>query len=147
MWHCFTHPRHGIKLRFHIGKFPSMWEESARNIPHICHFFYTGRNFEYKYFTPANYKKTHPKIITNSRLAPKSVNDAIFAFNLENFTPDRIFLHRHRLWCLWQIWGMARKCKPSQKCSSMSLPKPTHYKLFLTLEISLLVSGIAHLST
>ena len=24
----------------------------------------------------------------------------------ENFTPDRKNLHRHRLWCLWQIWSM-----------------------------------------
>ena len=29
-----------------------------------------------------------------------------FAFNLEKFTPNRLFFHRHRLWCLWQIWGM-----------------------------------------
>ena len=27
-------------------------------------------------------------------------------FNLEKITPDGNFLHRHRLWCLWQIWGM-----------------------------------------
>ena len=33
-----------------------------------------------------------------------------FAFNLEKFTPDRIYLHRHRLWCLWQIWGMSEPC-------------------------------------
>ena len=25
----------------------------------------------------------------------------------EKFTPDRKNLHRHRLWCLWQIWGVA----------------------------------------
>ena len=29
-----------------------------------------------------------------------------FAFILVKFTPDRKNLHRHRLWCLWQIWGM-----------------------------------------
>ena len=29
-----------------------------------------------------------------------------FAFNLEKITPGRKCLHRHRLWCLWQIWGM-----------------------------------------
>ena len=33
-------------------------------IPHICHFFYTGRIFESQYFTPKNYEK-HPKITTN----------------------------------------------------------------------------------
>ena len=27
----------------------------------------------------------------------------------------RIFLHRHRLWCLWQIWGM---CIKSSACQS-----------------------------
>ena len=69
----------------------------VKGIPHICHFFYTGRNFERQYFTHKNYEK---------QITPKMVNYVFFAFNLENFTPDRIFLHRHRLWCLWQIWGM-----------------------------------------
>ena len=32
-------------------------------ILHICHFFYTGRIFEYQIFTPKNYVK-HPKITT-----------------------------------------------------------------------------------
>ena len=31
---------------------------------------------------------------------------AFFSLILEKFTPDRKFLHRHRLWCLWQICGM-----------------------------------------
>ena len=30
-----------------------------------------------------------------------------FTYPLENFTLDRIFLHNHRLWWLWQIWSMA----------------------------------------
>ena len=29
-----------------------------------------------------------------------------FAFNLDFFYTRQIFLHRHRLWCQWQIWGM-----------------------------------------
>ena len=29
-----------------------------------------------------------------------------FAFNLEQITLGRQFLHRHRLWCLWLISGM-----------------------------------------
>ena len=29
-----------------------------------------------------------------------------FAFNLEKFTPDGIFLYGHRPWCPWPIWGM-----------------------------------------
>ena len=24
----------------------------------------------------------------------------------KKYTPDRKFLHRHRLWCLWEMWGM-----------------------------------------
>ena len=31
---------------------------------------------------------------------------AVFSLNLEKFTPDSRFLHRHRRWCQWQIWGM-----------------------------------------
>ena len=30
----------------------------------------------------------------------------LFTFNLEKITPGRKNLHRHRLWCLWQIVGM-----------------------------------------
>ena len=47
--------------------------------------------------TPKNYNK-YPKKVYNMQF---------FAFNLENFTPDRIFLHGHRPWCPRQIWGMA----------------------------------------
>ena len=36
----------------------------------------------------------------------KSQIYALFSLNLEKFTPDRIFLHWHRLWCPWQIWCM-----------------------------------------
>ena len=46
----------------------------------------------------------HLKITNNTQIlqqiAPKSVKYALFEFNLENLTPDRICLHRHRLWCL-----------------------------------------------
>ena len=41
------------------------WHGDWTIIPHICHFFYTGRIFEYQYFTPKNYEK-HPKITRNS---------------------------------------------------------------------------------
>ena len=34
------------------------------------------------------------------------VNCQFFLFNLEIITPGRKNLHRHRLWCLWQISGM-----------------------------------------
>ena len=32
-----------------------------------------------------------------------------FALNLEKITPGKFFLHKHRWWCLWQIWGMVKK--------------------------------------
>ena len=35
----------------------------------------------------------HPKMSLKSKIS------AVFVFNLENFTPDRIFLHGHRPWC------------------------------------------------
>ena len=53
------------------------------------------------------------------------------AFNLENFTPDRFFLHGHRLCCPLQIWGMGGwvvqsperpgQMRPSTSCH---LPQP-----------------------
>ena len=46
----------------------------------------------------------HPKMTKtpkNYNKLPKKVQNMQFcAFNLENFAPDRICLHRHRLWCL-----------------------------------------------
>merc|ERR1711989_271582 len=53
----------------------------SRSIPHICHFFYTGRIFESQTFTPKNYK-IHPKITTNT---PKKRKYALFLhFILKN---------------------------------------------------------------
>ena len=52
-------------------------------IPHICHFLYTGRIFKFKIL--------HLEI---TQIYPKKVKSKIcsfFAFNLEKFTPDRIF--------------------------------------------------------
>ena len=42
-----------------------MMIEFRIGIPHIYHFFYTGRIFESQIFTPKNYAK-HPKITTNT---------------------------------------------------------------------------------
>ena len=52
--------------------------------------------------------------VLNYTLSVKAANSVnyytvkcqFFAFNLEKITPGRKNLHRHRLWCLWQIWGM-----------------------------------------
>ena len=71
-------------------------------IPHICHFFYTGRIFENQILHPKKRLKA-PKTL---KMSLKKSNICIFSLNLEKFTPDRNFLHRHCLWCLWQIWGM-----------------------------------------
>ena len=35
-----------------------------------------------------------------------TVKGQFFAFNLEKITLGRKNLHSHRLWCLWQIWGV-----------------------------------------
>ena len=72
-------------------------------IPHICHFFYR-QDFWKPNFTP---KKTTKGTKNTKNVSEKSQIYAFFSLNLEKFTPDRKFLHSHRLWCLWQIWGMA----------------------------------------
>ena len=59
------------------------------NIPDICNLFYTGKIFKSQIYTQRK-TKNNPW---------KSILYAVFAFNLENFTPDRIFLHGHRPWC------------------------------------------------
>ena len=74
----------------------------AVSILHICHFFYTDRILENQILHPKKRLKA-PKTLKKSL---KSQIYAFFSLNLEKFTPDRKFLHRHRLWCLWQIWGM-----------------------------------------
>ena len=54
---------------------------SHSDIPHICHFLYTGRIFKFH--------SLHLKI---TQIYPKkSKICSFFAFNLEKFTPDRIF--------------------------------------------------------
>ena len=41
------------------------------------------------------------------------------AFNLENFTPDRFFLHGHCPWCPRQIWGMLEsRTTNSSRCTT-----------------------------
>ena len=48
-----------------------------------------------KFYTRKLTKNT-PK---HRKMSLKSKIYAVFVFNLENFTPDRIFLHGHRPWC------------------------------------------------
>ena len=49
-------------------------------------------------FTPENLLKTLKNM--NSKIY------VVFVFNLENFTPDRIFLQEHHPGCPWQLSGM-----------------------------------------
>ncbi len=57
------------------------------NIPHICHFFYTGRIFESQFFTPKNYEK-HPKITTN---CPKKYKICSFPVQSGKFYTREVF--------------------------------------------------------
>ena len=57
-------------------------------IPHICHFFYTGRIFENQIL--------HQKKTTKGTKNTKNVSEKVkylhfFSLNLEKFTPDRNF--------------------------------------------------------
>ena len=75
-----------------------------------------------------------------------TVKGQFFAFNLEKITPGRNFLHRHRLWCLWLIWGMG-KCRHHFSCCrctrglhiSSSVPYRSHLQDQLFVPWSLLI--------
>ena len=62
-----------------------------RHIPHICHFFYTDRIFGNQILHPKKRLKAPKKL----KMSLKKSNICIFSLNLEKFTPDRNFLHRH----------------------------------------------------
>ena len=55
-----------------------MLDPAVPCIPHICHFFYTGRIFESLYFTPKIYEK-HPKITVTS---PKKCKICCFSHSI-----------------------------------------------------------------
>ena len=70
-----------LKLHLHWTVIDGFKIYEVIAIPHICHFFYTGRIFESQTFTPKNYK-IHPKITTNT---PKKRKYALFLhFILKN---------------------------------------------------------------
>ena len=64
-----------------LGAYQRRKEPLKESIPHICHFLYTGRIFKFK-ILHLKITKIYPK---------KSKICSFFAFNLEKFTPDRIF--------------------------------------------------------
>ena len=64
-------------------------------------------------FTQAGFSKTkfYTQKTTKDTKNTKNVYEKVkcmqfFSLNLEKITPDRNFLHWHRRWCWWQIWGM-----------------------------------------
>ena len=72
--HC-NHNDHGDK-------------KEVGGIPHICHFFYTGRIFENQILHP----KKRLKAKKTLKMSLKKSNICIFSLNLEKFTPDLIFV-------------------------------------------------------
>ena len=74
-----------------VGRTPPPTPTPAESIPHICHFFYTGKIFENQILHPKKRLKA-PKTL---KMSLKKSNICIFSLNLEKFTPDRKFLHRH----------------------------------------------------
>ena len=67
-------------------------DHNEDNIPHICHFFYTGRTFENQILHQKKKRLKAPKTL---KMSLKKSNICIFSLNLEKFTPARKFLHRH----------------------------------------------------
>ena len=57
---------------------------------------FTQAAFSHSKFYTQKLTKNTPK---HSKMSLKSKIYAVFVFNLENFTPGRIFLHGHRPWC------------------------------------------------
>ena len=71
-------------------------------IPHICHFFYTGRIFENQILHPKKRLKA-PKTL---KMSLKKSNICIFFTQSGKvYTWQKIFTQTC-LWCLWQIKGM-----------------------------------------
>ena len=67
--------------------------------PGTCLIFvisFTQAAFSNSKFYTQKLTKNTPK---HSKMSMKSKIYAVFVFNLENVTPDRIFLHGHRPWC------------------------------------------------
>ena len=88
-------------------------------IPHICHFFHTGRIFESQYFIPKNYEK-HPKIRTNSHQKCKI---CIFSRSIWNF------LHRTEFFYTGAACGACDKyevCKTAQQYWVYSVFETNH---------------------
>ena len=87
LWHCC--PCQVIRLEVFLIR---RWGGT----PDICHFFYTDRIFKSRILHPKKWLKTPQN---TKKIPSKSIFYAVFAFNLEHFTPERIFLHGHRPWC------------------------------------------------
>ena len=75
-----------------------VYGDGILQIPQICHLFNTDKIFGFQILRPKTKNET-PKIPIISTFC------IFLAFYLEKFPAGRKFLHRHRLWRLWQIWG------------------------------------------
>ena len=101
------------------------WDRS--HIPHICHFFYTGRIFENQILHPKKRLKA-PKTL---KMSLKKSNTCIFFTQSGKiYTWQKIFTQTC-LWCLWQIWVMALTLE-----ESLDFPKQFQKAQFLILPIS-----------
>ena len=74
--------------------------------PHICHFFYTGRILENQILHPKKQLKA-PKTL---KMSLKKSNICVFSLNLEKFTPDTKFLHRHNKYEVCSNTGYTLDC-------------------------------------
>ena len=81
------------------------WQKQSSQLPssavNVCTYLifvisFTQAAFSNSKFYTQKLTKNTPK---HSKMSMKSKIYAVFVFNLENVTPDRIFLHGHRPWC------------------------------------------------
>ena len=70
------------------------------SIPHICRFFTLAKFLENKIYTEKR-----------QFFALNLYKTPIFRVKSVKIYTGHFFLHRHRLWCLWQIWGMDKTHK------------------------------------
>ena len=86
-----------------------VWSDRPKDqvslISHISHFFTHAKFLENKIYTKIHSKLLCINVYYCVLHSKYTVNCQFFALNLWKITPGNFFLHRHRLWCLWQIWG------------------------------------------
>ena len=97
---------------------------STTTIPNICNFFDTGRIFE----SFIVHQKTTKDTANYLKIPLQKLKYAFLALNLE-------FLHRHRMWCLWQISGLATTSEIALEPGTKKSGNNIHfYSAFLFLQ-------------